>query len=276
MIFTIYLITNKLSGKVYVGQTEQVLERRWSLHKSRARRNEGYTAHLYNAVRKYGFDSFEIKEIASCNSLEWCNYLETLYILIYDSMNPEIGYNMNSGGNKRVPRPEEIEKARQRTLGRKHPPEFGKHQSEMLIKAWAEGRHTGTRGKKFSPESRQRMAEGHTGQKSPMFLKTICSEELLFLWNSEVPPSKISEHFNISEDTVRRRVRAVGLDYLDHKTSEWHSGSRSSRYKKTDNDLLRKLFFENLSLREIGRRIGIDHHGVSQRIQALGLTRIKQ
>ena len=212
-MFTIYLITNKLNGKVYVGQTNQLLLRRWGLHKARARKNEGYTAHLYNAIRKYGIENFEIKEIATCGTEGWADYLEKLYILLYDSMNPTVGYNMTSGGDKPRPTPEMRERQRQKVLGRKASPESKIKVSESLKLAYKEGRHPGTKGKTWTEESKKKASASRSGPKNWHFNHKICAEEILFLWNNNVKAQDLANHFGISVDTVRRRIKSTNLPH---------------------------------------------------------------
>ena len=91
----IYKITNKINGKVYVGQTNRGLETRWREHKSRAGCH--YTSHLYSAIDKYGIDNFifeKIEEIAE----EYLDEKERFWISYYDSNNPQKGYNLTIGG----------------------------------------------------------------------------------------------------------------------------------------------------------------------------------
>ncbi len=91
----IYKITNKLDGKVYIGQTIRKLSRRWEEHK----RDNDCIA-LHNAIKKYGENNFKIEEIDGANSLSELNYLEQHYIHIYNSLRPG-GYNLISGGGSK-------------------------------------------------------------------------------------------------------------------------------------------------------------------------------
>jgi group I intron endonuclease len=61
----IYLITNNINGKKYVGQTTTPLSYRFTNHKSDARNNRGY--YLASAIRKYGEDNFKIEALFECN-----------------------------------------------------------------------------------------------------------------------------------------------------------------------------------------------------------------
>ncbi len=94
----IYKITNKINGKVYIGQTTRTLEVRKQGHLADAKK--GLKRHLYNAMNKYGVENFEFEEICTAESIEELNQLETKYILEYDSVNN--GYNMGYGGDNNV------------------------------------------------------------------------------------------------------------------------------------------------------------------------------
>lgn len=95
----IYKITNKINGKVYIGQTTQSIEKRWKGHYSKAFYEQKSTV-IYNAIRKYGPENFTIEEIDGANSLSELNYLETHYIYKYESLAPN-GYNLSSGGRNK-------------------------------------------------------------------------------------------------------------------------------------------------------------------------------
>ena len=62
----IYKITNKINGKVYIGQTIRSLEIRKRGHIQCA--EQGMNRHLYNAMRKYGIENFEFEEMCKANS----------------------------------------------------------------------------------------------------------------------------------------------------------------------------------------------------------------
>ena len=72
--FIVYKYTSP-SGKIYIGQTNQGLKKRYY-------NGQGYKhcSYFYNAICKYGIDNF-YKEILKENlSLEEANYWETYYI----------------------------------------------------------------------------------------------------------------------------------------------------------------------------------------------------
>lgn len=94
----IYKITNKINGKVYIGQTIKSLKHRISQHIKCAKRK--VDRHLYHSMNKYGIDNFIFEEIDKANNLDELNYLETKYIIEYDSVRN--GYNMSYGGDNNI------------------------------------------------------------------------------------------------------------------------------------------------------------------------------
>ena len=100
----IYLATNQINGKVYVGQTINSLKRRQSNHKQGAFVKQDHY-YFHKALRKYGFDNF-VWEILEEFDIEldihlFCllNEAERKYIALYNSNNPQNGYNMTKGGD---------------------------------------------------------------------------------------------------------------------------------------------------------------------------------
>ena len=87
----IYIHTNKINGKKYVGQTIQRPEDRWH-----GGANYRQCPKFWNAIKKYGWDNFEHEVIPAL--LEELDFLECEFIKKYDTVNN--GYNCESGGNK--------------------------------------------------------------------------------------------------------------------------------------------------------------------------------
>ncbi|RKR92679.1 group I intron endonuclease [Micromonospora pisi] len=91
----IYVIINKLTGKEYVGQTTFTLERRWRGHvhaMSNRRRTQPITA----ALRKYGVESFVMRELAQCDSQEALDAAEKAWAVCQNTFAPH-GYNLRAG-----------------------------------------------------------------------------------------------------------------------------------------------------------------------------------
>ena len=86
----VYKITNKINGKVYIGQTINSVERRFQRHVSDAMSGRLNT-HLANAIRLYGSKSFVIEVIDTADSQDELNHKEQYWIRAYDSV--RTGYN---------------------------------------------------------------------------------------------------------------------------------------------------------------------------------------
>lgn len=89
----IYLITNNVNNKKYVGQTIGSIQERWNQH-LRATRDKG-SRHLYDAIKKYGYQSFSIQILEEVPNNQ-LNERECYWISYYNSFKK--GYNMTSGG----------------------------------------------------------------------------------------------------------------------------------------------------------------------------------
>lgn len=90
----IYLITNLLNGKQYVGKTKYTLAHRFSQHCN----NDFYNTYIHNAIVKYGKENFKIEEICRTDDSHW-KELETFYIKLYHTHYTEGGYNISWGGD---------------------------------------------------------------------------------------------------------------------------------------------------------------------------------
>lgn len=62
----IYVITNKLNGKQYVGKTSFSIEKRWNEHVHDYTRRRNEKRPLYNAMNKYGIENFAIEQLEEC------------------------------------------------------------------------------------------------------------------------------------------------------------------------------------------------------------------
>lgn len=88
----IYKITNKLNGKFYIGQSNNI-ERRFSEHCQNKLKNR---IPLDTAIQKYGKENFKLEVIQECNISD-LNKWESYWIEQLDAINK--GYNCNPGGD---------------------------------------------------------------------------------------------------------------------------------------------------------------------------------
>jgi group I intron endonuclease len=90
----VYVITNKVNGRQYVGQTIRSVEERWKQHCA----SNSNCVLLRRAIKKYGKVRFTVKVLMQCDSLKQMNRKEMYYIRLFKSLSPN-GYNLTSGGD---------------------------------------------------------------------------------------------------------------------------------------------------------------------------------
>jgi len=113
----IYLITNKQNGHKYVGQTTQGMNKRWQQHIQEALRMSSKP--LHRAMRKYGNNSFMIKEIDECDEC-LLNEKEEYWIQHYNTFESAEGYNATSGGERPIFSEETKQKIKEKILTPEH------------------------------------------------------------------------------------------------------------------------------------------------------------
>jgi group I intron endonuclease len=92
----IYKITNTVTKKCYIGETNQHdYNRRWSKHINSVKYKEGCPL-LKASMKKHGIDNFKFEILIICFDDDLEKY-EREYIKKYDSQSPN-GYNILSGG----------------------------------------------------------------------------------------------------------------------------------------------------------------------------------
>ena len=94
----IYKITNTVNGKIYVGKTEETVERRFYEHKLSVKTGKKQSK-LYSAMKHYGVDNFIVEEIDSASDSEELCKKEIAWIKKLNSRDSNVGYNVSEGGN---------------------------------------------------------------------------------------------------------------------------------------------------------------------------------
>jgi len=87
----VYIIRNTINSKVYVGQTWNTIEQRFSRHK-----RSKDSIKLHHAMNKYGSNNFYIELLVSCNDQRLADSLEKFWIISFNSI--DNGYNIREGG----------------------------------------------------------------------------------------------------------------------------------------------------------------------------------
>ncbi len=133
----IYLVTNKINGKQYVGKTAHDLCSRKHSHEKSAESNSLLAFHC--ALRKYGFNSFGWKVLFDSVNDEDLSPVEIRMICILKTKAPN-GYNLTDGGEG--------------TTGWKAPKDWIKNRPNFNYK-----------GRKHTSEANEKNRKAHLGKR---------------------------------------------------------------------------------------------------------------
>lgn len=92
--YSLYIHTNKVNGKRYVGITSTTPQFRWGKNGYGYRKNQ----HFYAAIQKYGWDTFDHEIRLTDLTHEEAKKREKFYIALFRSYDPNFGYNQSHGG----------------------------------------------------------------------------------------------------------------------------------------------------------------------------------
>jgi group I intron endonuclease len=146
----IYLVTNKINRKRYVGQTkDNDIETRWKKHRRVCKHSLG--RYLLAAYRKYGVENFELKIICVCFDDD-CDKYEDEYIRKFNTIAPN-GYNLRSGGGNK---------------GKHHADTLKLMSQKLKGRVWAPP---------ATEETRKKLSEAMKGEKNPNFGKPMSEEQ---------------------------------------------------------------------------------------------------
>ncbi len=195
----IYKITNKITGKLYIGQTVQSLKDRWNDHKRVSKTSASY---LYESMRKHGFNNFEIVEIDAAKTIEGLNLLEEHYIKKFDTLAPK-GYNLLPGGrNKKC-----------------HEDTKVKLSKALKGRPFKNRMNGAPKGRSVSEERRARISKTMTGVAQPWKYKAIIAIETGVVYESVNAAAKA---LGVNRVTISSLLKSgkqgrLGLSFKFHK-----------------------------------------------------------
>lgn len=251
----IYVYTNKVNGKVYVGRTCVPLKKR-----------AGYNGVAYKgcplfwrAIQKYGWENFKGEIIEEGLNNEEATEKEIYYIRYFEASSPLKGYNIldttfnnsvysdenresrsrkfSGEGNPMYAyeyTEEQKEKMRERNLGINNP-FYGKHHSQETIdiikeklKVYYETHESPSKGRKLTEEQRKRLSESKKGK--------YCGKDShrYGIRHTEESKRKISEHLKGRVPWNRVKVMCVETGEI------FNSAQEACNLKGIDNSAILK------------------------------------
>lgn len=159
-IGVVYLITNLVNGRYYIGQTRDYPKRK----RQHLRAREDHAYPINRAIRKHGKENFEFSVLGEAEVGQALDSLEKLWILTSNATDNAFGYNLRMGGsvasfNEETrarmreackTRPKQSAEARQRAASKMRGRKCPEHSARM-------------RGRVKSPEECRRLSEALKG-----------------------------------------------------------------------------------------------------------------
>lgn len=133
----IYKITNRISGRVYVGSAVQ-FKRRWHLHQSQLRRGKHHSRALQSSWKKHGPEAFEFEILEEVPDLALLIHREQFWMDLLDACSPSKGFNASpTAGSPLGCRhtPESKAKMSAARKGEKKPPFTDAHRAALSAAA---------------------------------------------------------------------------------------------------------------------------------------------
>lgn len=212
----IYVITNLLNGKKYVGQTIVSIGRRWSAHCNGSDgKSRNWLSLIHRAIQKYGKASFSIEAVQECSNIEELNRAEKEWIAKVGSQVPH-GYNILSGGDNHKWSDEA--RARASYINKHRSPEWQKNMKEGMKKRgqeWKDKLSKARVGKKATPEQLEGLKvgrrfgrDGLKGERNPRSKITveIVKEIRSCYATGRYSQQKLADRFGITQNMVSKIV----------------------------------------------------------------------
>ena len=238
----IYIYANKKKlekegiWKAYIGQTFKTLESRaGSNGQGYHKYNPNIKSKFVNAIRKWGWDSFEGKVLVdNVQTIEELNRLERLFIAMYETY--ENGYNSTMGGDG--------------VLGCKHTGMYGKTFTEehrRKLSLAHKGQIPAMKGRKHTEETRAKIRERRklqVGENHPMYGKSH-KEETILKMSKPIRCIELDKEF-ISINKAVEYLRSKNIECSRPNLSKTLKGERKSCGQIIENGEVIKLHWEYL------------------------------
>ena len=258
----IYLRTNKINRKQYVGQ---VITKNFKTRQN----NWNNLKHSYagpvinNARAKYGIDAFDFEILKECDDKE-LDYWEKYYIKELNTKVPN-GYNMTDGGNttKGCHHTEEAKKRMSEAHKGENNGFYGKHHSEETKRKISEK----NKGKKLSEETKKKLSEIRKGRKFSEEHKRKISESNKGKKHTEESKKKMSEKrkgITFTKEWKKKLSEAGKGRKMPPRSEEWRKKQREAHSKPIFkiNKHTNEVITEYHSLTEVKIKFGYDSSSI--------------
>jgi group I intron endonuclease len=197
IVFKIYLISNLQNEKIYIGRTRLEVRDRWKQHVWDSRKAKFYFS---RAIKKHGPENFRYRILRRTESEIEARELETQYIFLSRSYDPDYGYNSTFGGEGAgIPTIETRLKQRARMIGSRH---------------FLWGRHR-------SHATKLKLRKANLGVKSPVYRTDLNTQEIVRLYLENNSLRAIGKLLNADSHTISDRLEKHGIKRRPHWKKFW-------------------------------------------------------
>ena len=214
----IYSITNKINGKVYIGQSKDIGGRMLE-HIRDLESNRHVNWHLQRAYNKYGLENFEFNVVEMCDERKLTDR-ENYYIDKFKTLNKHKGYNLKIAADRVIYSELTLKKMS------KSQKELRKNKSVRRKMAWARS--------ELTPEE---------------------VKEIKTLLYHDVPIGEIIKEMSVTYNQVRHIKDGNSFAFILPEYN-YYIKNRESIHKKRKVRTVLRLYREGISFEKIGAKIG--------------------
>ncbi len=253
----IYKISNLKNNKIYIGKTTGTIQKRFKQHIRNAQQH--INRYLYDAMNCYGYDNFKIEQIEQVNN-DQLDEREIFWIAFLNSQNPQIGYNMTSGGQggdtwtNNPHKQETIKKIKEKNTGKKRTSE----QIERLKEAQ----------QRKAEEITYTMTEAQQQEFKQDIINGMSATEIKqkYGFGEWAFVNHCKHYFNMTPRELRGGNRPLikqyqmseqALNERIERNKKMFSGAGNVNYKEVDKDKLLELLLANKTNAEIAEYFNI-------------------
>lgn len=248
----IYLTTNLINGRKYIGQ------KKWNKYPNKCQSYLGSGKILKQAITKYGANNF------SCTILEWCktkwelDTREKAWILMYNATKDPMFYNISRGGDgcnieggighpRSGSHHTEESKKKMSESHKLHPSFLGKHHTKEAKKKLS----LANTGKHYTEETKQLLRETSKGN---THRRLLTEDQVLSIYNN---PNKLSQKDLAEKYGVSKAcINAIQNGYNWNEVTKCNKPKRVK--KLTEEDV--KFIWDNkgiISQQKLAEKYGV-------------------
>lgn len=239
----IYLITNKINGHMYVGQSVHIYER-WRQHCALYDLDNSL---VEKAIAKYGAENFSFEIIITLeNDTEKLNDAEREWIAILNTYEDKNHYNITPGGDFSPAKLPEVRAKISKAISGENNPMYGKKhtpETKAKISKANSGENNPMYGKKrnHSEDTRKKISKAISGENHPMYGKKLsektrkkmseaknttgyyrvsnqkkltCKQGFTYVYQYYSDDNKRHEISSVSLEKLEKKVKAKGLPWF--------------------------------------------------------------